>query len=153
VWDYLMGLGGMSEAMLRSELTTGLRFRDALAIRTDLADNLSHLTQKAGALLAAQAIFIVVNTWGMEHGWPRLSVLPSVVLLIVSALIVLTLLRSVYMPAPKTDDAATYVFEDIMSVARILTSRAWRFNVALYMTFLSVVLLGFGAIEAALGQA
>jgi hypothetical protein len=147
-----MGLGGMSDAMIRSELTAGLRFRDALAIRTDLADNLSHLTQKSGALLAAQAIFIVVDTWGMEHGWPRLAVLVSVVLLVVSALIVLTLLRSVYKPAPKTDDAATFVFEDILAVAKILTSRAARFNIALYMTFLSVILLGFGAVDAALGQ-
>jgi hypothetical protein len=147
-----MGLGGMSDAMIRSELTIGLRFRDALAIRTDLADNLSHLTQKAGALLAAQAIFIVVDTWGMEHGWPRLAVLVSVVLLVISALIVLTLLRSIYTPAPRTDDHATFVFEDIVGVARILTSRAARFNIALYMTFLSVVLLGIGAVDAALGQ-
>src|SRR5262249_4756173 len=150
-WEYLMGLGGMSDAMIRSELTSGLRFRDALAIRTDLADNLSHLTQKAGALLAAQAIFIVVNTWGIEHGWPRFVMLVSVILLVVSALVVLTLLRSVYMPAPKTDDAATFAFEDIISIARILTSRAARFNVALYMTFLSVILLGIGAVDAALG--
>jgi hypothetical protein len=147
-----MGLGGMSDAMIRSELTIGLRFRDALAIRTDLADNLSHLTQKAGALLAAQAIFIVVDTWGMEHGWPRIAVLVSVVLLVASALIVLTLLRSIYTPAPRTDDRATFVFEDIVGVARILTARAARFNIALYMTFLSVVLLGIGAVDAALGQ-
>jgi hypothetical protein len=32
-----------------------------------------------------------------------------------------------------------------------MASRAARFNIALYLTFLSVVLLGFGAVEASLG--
>jgi len=151
LWERLSGLGGMSDAMLRSELTLGMRFRDALAIRTDISENLSHLTQKAGALLAAQAIFIVVDTWGTEHGWSKYVVLVSIVLLVLAALIVLTLLRSVYMPAPRTDDAATFAFEDILAVAKVLTSRALRFNIALYMTFLSVILLGIGAVDAAVG--
>lgn len=152
-WGKLIGFGAMSDDMLRSEIKTGLRFRDATVIRADVSDNLAHLTQKAGALLAAQAIFIVVVTWGTEHGWPRVMALISVLLLVVAALMVLTLLRSVYMPAPRTDDAATYAYEDILAVARVLASRGARFNIALYMTFLSVILLGVGAADAALGLA
>ena len=153
VWSKLAGLGSMPEAMVRSELATALRFRGAVVIRAEISDNLAHLTQKAGALLAAQAIFIVVVTWGTEHGWPRLMALISVLLLVVAALLVLTLLRSIYMPSPRTDDAEAYAFEDILSVARVLASRGPRFNIALYMTFLSVILLGLGAIDAALGWA
>jgi len=150
-WKKLIGFGAMSEDMLRNELKTGLRFRDAAIIRADVSDNLAHLTQKAGALLAAQAIFIVVVSWGTENGWPRVMSLISVLLLVFAALRALTLLRSVYMPAPRTEDAATYAYEDILAVARLLAQRGARFNVALYLTFLSVILLGLGAVDAALG--
>jgi hypothetical protein len=152
-WSKLFGFGAMSDDMLRSEITIGLRFRDAAVIRADVSDNLAHLTQKAGALLAAQAIFIVVVTWGTEHGWPRVMALISILLLVIAALLVLTLLRSIYMPAPRTDDTATYAYEDILAVARVLASRGARFNAALYMTFLSVILLGVGAVDVALGLA
>ena len=147
----LMGLGGMPDDMIRDEIAIGLKFRDAASIRDDISDNLAHLTQKAGALLAAQAIFIVVDTWGTEHGWSKYLVLVSVVLLIVAALIVLTLLRSIYLPAPRTEVPADYAFEDIFNTARVLSARGLRFNIALYMTFLSVILLGVGAVQAALG--
>ena len=153
VWRQLIDLGAMPEDMVRSEIANGLRHRGAATIRADISDNLAHLTQKAGALLAAQAIFIVVVTWGTEHGWPRTMALICVLLLVVAALLVLTLLRSIYMPAPRTDDAEAFAFEDILAVARVLASRGPRFNIALYMTFLSVVLLGLGAIDAALGWA
>jgi hypothetical protein len=147
---YWLSSGGLSPAELRGEVTSALRFRDPHGMRMEVNDNMAHMTQKAGALLAAQAIFIVVDTWGMEHSWPRYAVLVSVVLLVLAALIVLTLLQSVYVPAPKTDDATTFEFEQIVSLAGILASRAARFNIALYMTFLSVILLGFGAVEASL---
>ena len=153
VWRQLISFGAMPEDMLRSELATTLRFRGAALVRGEISDNLAHLTQKAGALLAAQAIFIVVVTWGTEHGWPKVMALISVMLLVVAALLVLTLLRSIYMPAPRTDDAEAYAFEEILSVARVLASRGPRFNIALYMTFLSVILLGLGAADASLGWA
>ena len=152
-WSRLMGFGAMSEDMVRDQIAIALRHRGAATTRADISDNLAHLTQKAGALLAAQAIFIVVVTWGTEHGWPRIMALISVLLLVVAALLVLTLLRSIYMPAPRTDDAEAFAFEDILAVARVLASRGPRFNIALYMTFLSVILLGLGAIDAALDWA
>jgi len=120
-------------------------------MRGEISEHLSHLTQNAGALLAAQAIFIVVDTWGMEHGWPRIAVLVSIVSLVIAALIVLTLLRSMYLPSPRVDDPETFAREDIFAISRVMASRAARFNIALYLTFLSVVLLGFGAVEASLG--
>lgn len=153
VWRQLISFGAMPDDMVRSELATAMRFRGAAAVRSEISDNLAHLTQKAGALLAAQAIFIVVVTWGTEHGWPRVMALISVLLLVVAALLVLTLLRSIYMPSPRIDDAEAYAFEDSLSVARVLASRGPRFNIALYMTFLSVILLGLGAIDAAMGWA
>jgi hypothetical protein len=149
-WGELRSLGGMSEDMIRSEIAVGLKFRDAQKIRDDLNDSLGHLTQKAGALLAAQAIFLVVDTWGTDHGWPRAAVAISIVLLVLSALIVMSLLRSIYVLAPDTDDPQAFILEHMVSMSKILTWRAARFNVALLMTFLSVILLGFGAVEATL---
>jgi hypothetical protein len=141
----------MTAAELRVEIEAALRIRDPQQVRAELSENLSHLTQKAGALLAAQAIFIVVDTWGMEHNWPHGAVLVSIVSLIVAALAVLTLLRSVYLPSPRVEDVETFMLEDIIATSKVLSSRAARFNIALYLTFLSVVLLGFGAVEASLG--
>lgn len=150
-WRHLFSSGGLSAAGLRDEIRAILRFRDPVTARDQIIEHLSHLTQKSGALLAAQALFIVVDTWGMEHDWPRVAVVVSIVSLVSAALIVLTLLRSFYLPSPRVDDPETVVLEEIFAVARIMASRAARFNIALYLTFLSVVLLGFGAIEASLG--
>lgn len=141
----------MTTEELRREIRATLRFRDADIMRSEISEHLSHLTQKAGALLAAQAIFIVVDTWGMEHHWPRIAVLVSIISLVIAALIVLTLLRSIYLPSPRVDDPETFAMEDIFAISRVMASRAAKFNIALYLTFLSVVLLGFGAIEASLG--
>jgi len=91
----LLSSGGMSEAELREEIAATLKFRDAGDLRAEISEQLSHLTQKAGALLAAQAIFLVVDTWGMDHNWPRSAVLVSIASLVAAALIVLTLLRSI----------------------------------------------------------
>jgi hypothetical protein len=149
-WRSLLSSGVMSREALRGEVTSALRFRDPHGMRMEVNDAIAHLTQKSGALLGAQAIFIVVDTWGMEHSWPRVAILISVILLVLAALIVLTLLQSIYLPMTKTDDAAAFEFEQIVGLAGILSSRALRFNIALYMTFLSVILLGFGAVEASL---
>ncbi|MBV9542339.1 MAG: hypothetical protein JO167_13840, partial [Alphaproteobacteria bacterium] len=93
-----------SEARLREAIDSHLRFRTPDAIRDTLSENNSHITQKSGALLAAQAIFIVVDTYGLDHGWPHLAVLISIVALILSALILMINLRTVYMEAATGED-------------------------------------------------
>ena len=143
-----------SDARLREAIESHLRFRTVDAIRETLSENNSHITQKSGALLAAQAIFLVVDTYGLDHGWPRLAVLVSVVALIVSALILMVNLRTVYMAAAsEIADPAELERASLMQIGRLAGTRGARFNIALYLTFLSVVLMGFGAIDAALGWA
>ncbi len=141
-----------SRAGQRAAIESHLRFRAAGDLRATLAENISHITQKSGALLAAQAIFIVVDTYGIDHGWPRLAVLVSVVALVLAALLVMMNLHSVYMDAPSTtDDPAELEMEALLLMARLAGHRGARFNLALYLTFLSVILMGFGAFEAASG--
>ena len=36
-----------------------------------LRSSASHNTEKSGALLGAQGIFVVVNIFALDHGWPR----------------------------------------------------------------------------------
>ncbi|HEY4940450.1 MAG TPA: hypothetical protein VII56_03405 [Rhizomicrobium sp.] len=143
-----------SDARLREAIDTHLRFRSVDAIRATLSENNSHITQKSGALLAAQAIFIVVDTYGIDHGWPRLAVVVSVLALILSALIVMINLRTVYMEAPpNVSDAAELERASLFQIGKLAASRGASFNTALYLTFLSVILMGFGAIDAAMGWA
>ncbi len=143
-----------SDARLRAAIDTHLRFRSVDAIRATLSENNSHITQKSGALLAAQAIFIVVDTYGIDHGWPRAAVVVSVLALILSALIVMINLRTVYMEAPQeVTDATELERASLYQIAKLAGTRGARFNTALYLTFLSVILMGFGAIDAAMGWA
>lgn len=143
-----------SDARLREAIENHLRFRSTNEIRQTLSENNSHITQKSGALLAAQAIFLVVDTYGLDHGWPRFAVLVSVVALIFSALILMVNLRTVYMEAtPETAEPAELERASLMQIGKLAGTRGARFNAALYMTFLSVILLGVGAIDAALGLA
>jgi hypothetical protein len=139
-----------TEARLRAAIDSHLRFRTADAIRATLSENNSHITQKSGALLAAQAIFIVVDTYGLDHGWPRVAVLVSVVSLILSALILMINLRTVYMEAADTSDPVEMERASLMQIGRLAGTRGARFNIALYLTFLSVILMGFGAVEGSL---
>lgn len=143
-----------SDARLREAIESHLRFRTVDAIRETLSENNSHITQKSGALLAAQAIFLVVDTYGLDHGWPRIAVLVSVVALIISALILMVNLRTVYMAtASETAEPAELERASLMQIGSLASARGARFNVALYLTFLSVILMGFGAVDAALGWA
>jgi hypothetical protein len=137
-----------TEARLREAIESHLRFRSADAIRATLSENNSHITQKSGALLAAQAIFLVVDTYGLDHGWPHLAVLISIIALVLSTLILMINLRTVYMEAASdTADPAQLERASLMQIGRLAGTRGARFNVALYLTFLSVVLMGFGAVE------
>jgi hypothetical protein len=142
----------LSLARQREEIVSHLRFRAPEDLRLSLTDGVSHITQKSGALLAAQAIFLVVDTYGIDHGWPQLAVLVSILTLVAAALLVMANLRSVYLPAPvTTEDRAELERESIVAIARLAATRGARFNVALYLSFFSVILLGFGAFEAAIG--
>jgi hypothetical protein len=142
----------LSAARQREEIALYLRFRDAATMRAVMNENLSHITQKSGALLAAQAIFIVVDTYGIEHRWPQLAVLASTLMLVLAALIVMTNLRSTYLASsPAVEDPAQLELESVAQTAWLASTRGARFNIALYLTFLSIVLLGFGAFEASAG--
>lgn len=102
---------------------------------------MQHNTEKAGALLAAQGIFAVACTYGIDHGWPKVVAIPAILLLLLGALLAMSMLRST--AAPFTHERV-----NISRVAfDLLVSRMVRFNLALYMTFLSIVLLGAAAIS------
>jgi hypothetical protein len=150
-WTEWLAGGPTSSTRMSEELARHLRFRDPKTVRSEVVDYLSHLTQKSGALLAAQAIFIVVETYGIDHGWPKIVVIVSVLALVVAVLIVLTNLRSVYFSPVSSDDPTEFETGSLKLATEVLTSRSARFNVALYLTFFSVILLGIGAIDATFG--
>jgi hypothetical protein len=96
----------------------------------------SHNTEKSGALLGAQGIFVVVDIFAIDHGWPRGAILASLLLLLAGSLVVMTNLRSTlgaYGRGGQTN-AARNVFNMVLS-------RTVRFNIALYLTFVSILLL------------
>jgi hypothetical protein len=102
---------------------------------------MQHNTEKAGALLAAQGIFAVACTYGIDHGWPRLLAIPAILLLLVGALLAISMLRSTAAPfTQETGNVSRKAFD-------LLVSRMIRFNLALYMTFLSIILLGAAALS------
>lgn len=102
-----------------------------------------HNTEKAGALLAGQGIFAVADTFALDHGWPQLPILISFACMIAGAFLVLSILRStmrMYRHKTGTVDPVRLIFA-------MLISRMIRFNVALYLTFLSILLLGIAALS------
>lgn len=105
---------------------------------------MQHNTDKAGALLAAQGIFAGACTYGIDHGWPKILSIPAILLLLVGALLAMSMLRSTAAPFTRESGNIARVAFDL------LVSRMIRFNLALYMTFLSIVLLGAAAISLAL---
>jgi hypothetical protein len=107
-----------------------------------LRTSASHNTEKSGALLGAQGIFVVVDIFAVDHGWPRAAILASLLLLLAGSLVVMTNLRSTLGAYGRAQqiDAARGVFNMVLS-------RTIRFNIALYMTFLSISLLGLAALS------
>jgi hypothetical protein len=102
-----------------------------------------HLTEKSGALLAAQAILVVAVIYALDHSWNRVPVIASLIMLIAAALLVMTNLRSAFVwrtgsARKKAEDVALQTFA-------IMVSRGLRFNLALYATFAAIALLGAGA--------
>jgi hypothetical protein len=141
----------LTRARLREEIESHLRFRDISYLRAIMNESLSHIMQKSGALLAAQAIFIVVDTYGIDHGWPRSAMVVSILTQILAALLVMLNLRTVYMEPPRTiDDPAELERESVVQIAGLAGLRGARFNLALYLTFLSVILMGFGALDSSI---
>lgn len=103
---------------------------------------MQHNTDKAGALLAAQGIFAVACTFAIDHGWPKSLAIPAILLLLTGAMLAMSILRSTAQPFHADEEA------DIPRTAfRLLVSRMVRFNIALYMTFLSVFLLALAALS------
>jgi hypothetical protein len=102
-----------------------------------LFQGIVHNTAKSGALLAAQGMFAVVGTYAMEHGWPVALILPAMILLLSGALLAMTILRSTmgsYQPGADQDAV-------VAQMLALVAARMIRFNLALYMTFVSVILL------------
>ncbi|HWD48703.1 MAG TPA: hypothetical protein VG309_02175 [Rhizomicrobium sp.] len=118
--------------------TLGLDSGDAVQ---RLRDGVQHNTEKAGALLAGEGLFIVADTFALDHDWPRIPVLISLVCLVLGAFLVMSILRStmrMYRHPIAGANPARLVYH-------LLLSRMIRFNLALYLTFASVLLLGIAA--------
>lgn len=115
---------------------------NATAAAERLRGGVQHNTEKAGALLAAQGIFTVADTFALDHGWPQIPILISLVSLIVGTFLAISILRStmrMYRHAPDRADPTRLIYA-------MLLSRMIRFNLALYLTFFSILLLGGAAI-------
>jgi hypothetical protein len=113
-----------------------------MAAAERLRNAVQHNTEKAGALLAGEGFFIVADTFALDHGWPKVPVLISLLCLVVGAFLVMSILRStmrMYRHAPERKEPVAMVFA-------LLLSRMIRFNSALYLTFLSILLLGVAAL-------
>lgn len=114
---------------------------DPIAAAERMRGGVQHNTEKAGALLAAQGIFTVADTFALDHGWPRILILISLGCLIVGTFLVMSILRSTMRmyrhPAERADP--------VRQIFALLLSRMVRFNSALYLTFLSILLLGIAA--------
>lgn len=144
--DILLGVPA-SEARIRAESEIFVRARDVHAVRTMLNEQIVHMTGKSGALLQAQGIFVVVAIYALDKGWPTWVALSSMLLLIVAALAVMTNLRTVFIGIdPHAPDGERAEFENVVRTAQLTGRRGVLFNIALYLTFLSVLLLGIGAV-------
>ena len=137
----------VSQGRIRDEVERLVHTRGFDAVRATVAENLAHITSKAGALLQAQGIFFVVATYVLDHGWPRYVTLASMFLLLAAALLLLPVLRSVFIgaaPGKALDHEAE--LHVLVRSAQTLSRRGGIFNVSLYLTFVSIALLGVGAL-------
>ena len=108
-----------------------------------LRNAVQHNTEKAGALLAAQGIFIVADTFALDHAWPKLPILISLGSLVVGAFLVMSILRSTMRMYRHNAEN----FDPLREIYALLLSRMIRFNLALYLTFLSILLLAIAAMS------
>jgi hypothetical protein len=106
-------------------------------------DGAQHNTAKSGGLLAAQAIFLVVDTFALDHGWPRPLVAASMLIVLAGALLVMANLRGTMHPltqSPTGSSARARASFDLV------LRRSLRFNIALYLTYVSIILLAIAAL-------
>lgn len=138
----------ITEREVRSQVKAFVRLRDVHTVRAVMSENLAHITSKSGALLQAQGLFVVVAAFLLTRGWTRALALAAIVLLTVSALAILTNLRTVLInpPAPQKDDRDTEI-EIVVQTARLASRRGIVFNLALYLTFLAILCLGIAALS------
>ena len=136
----------VAERKVRAQVVALVRLRDVHAARAAMNENLEHITSKSGALLQAQGLFVVVAAFFLTRGWPKALALTAIVLLTISALAILTNLRTVLIdvPTPHKSSRDTEI-EIVVKTARLGARRAAVFNIALYLTFLSVLLLAIAA--------
>jgi hypothetical protein len=141
VFGWVFGIPASDEhgATLQN-LSLGL---DPVAASERLRNAVQHNTEKAGALLAAQGIFIVADTFALDHGWPKIQILVSLVSLVVGAFLVMSILRSTMRMYRRRVEGA----EPMRAIYNLLISRMIRFNSALYLTFLSILLLAIAAMS------
>lgn len=137
----------VGEREVRAQVRAFVRLRDVHAVRAVMSENLAHITSKSGALLQAQGLFVVVATFLLTRGWPRALALAAIVLLVLAALAILTNLRTVLITASEArgDNQDTEI-EIAVRTALLASRRGAVFNAALYLTFLSILLLGIAAL-------
>jgi hypothetical protein len=146
LFDIFLGVPA-SEARIRAEAEVFVQARGVHAVRRMLNEQIAHMTGKSGALLQAQGIFVVVATYALDKGWPAYLALSSMLLLIVAALAVMTNLRTVFIGIDANQATGERAeFENVVRTAQLTSWRGVLFNLALYLTFLSVLLLGIGAV-------
>lgn len=136
-WVFGIPAASEHEATIQN-LSAGL---DLVAASERLRNAVQHNTEKAGALLAAQGIFIVADTFALDHGWPKIQILVSLVSLVVGAFLVMSILRSTMRMYRHRVEGG----EPVRAIYNLLISRMIRFNSALYLTFLSILLLAIAA--------
>jgi hypothetical protein len=141
MFSALFGIPAAGER--ETALQNATRGLDGVAAVERLRDGVQHNTEKAGALLAAQGIFIVADTFALDHGWPKIPILVSLVSLVAGAFLVMSILRSTMRMYRHANEAA----DPLRLIYRLLLSRMVRFNCALYLTFLSILLLGIAAVS------
>lgn len=132
---------------MRAQVKAFVRLRDVHAVRMVMSENLAHITSKSGALLQAQGLFVVVAAFLLTHGWIRTLALVAIVLLMLSALAILTNLRTVLISDLRPSSGGNDTELEIAVRTALLASRRGAvFNLALYLTFLALVFLGLAAI-------
>lgn len=138
---FVFGIPGTAEER-ENALRNVVGDLNPIAAAERLRGGVQHNTEKAGALLAAQGIFTVADTFALDHGWPQIPVLMSIGCLIAGSFLAMSILRStmrMYRHEAGRGDPPGLIFN-------MLLSRMVRFNGALYLTFLSILLLGIAAL-------
>jgi hypothetical protein len=122
-----------------AEMTRGRTPENALGFFRDAAQ---HNTAKSGALLGAQGIFIVVDMFALDHGWPRMLVFVAMLAMLAGSLLVMANLRGTLGPY---QGAVAGAIDSIHGTYLLVLRRSLRFNGGLYLTFLSILLLAAAA--------